>query len=355
MKISLLVIFRIFSSVDSFQAGGMHQISRKVSFSSAAKIRSDGAVLFEQVPDIATFSADVPAASNTKENSTNDAYAEADSIFDTIDADQDGGISNIELRAHLVLLGYSRDSIRYLFNTLDADADGVITREEMRYAFANYESTALYMALGLGNDVTNDAFDDAVNRVRSNADAAYAEADTLFDAIDTNKDGGISNNELRAHLVLVGYSRDSIRYLFNTLDANLDGVISREEMRYAFANYESTALRMALGVGNDVTNDAFDDAVAQVRSNAIGTTSSNEANDKLADLIFDIVDADENGKIDPEELRQHFNLNEDSTLEIGNFSVKLDVDVDGTVSREKMREAFNQCDPGELAKSLGLI
>mmetsp|Transcript_45986 Transcript_45986/g.89843 ORF Transcript_45986/g.89843 Transcript_45986/m.89843 type:complete len:281 (-) Transcript_45986:168-1010(-) len=192
---------------------------------------------------------------------------------------------------------------------------------------------------------------------------AFAEADSIFDTIDTDKDGGISNAELRAHLVVLGYSQDSIRYLFTALDANADGVISREEMRFAFSNYESTALYMSLGLGNDVSDDAFNDAIDAVRSSAkVATGSSTEANNELADLIFDMIDIDKSGKIDPEELKEHFRVKGNSTWEIGNFSANsvesilaaLDIDFDGTISREEMREGFNQYDPRALAKALGL-
>jgi len=192
---------------------------------------------------------------------------------------------------------------------------------------------------------------------------AFAEADAIFDTIDTDKDGGISNAELRAHLVVLGYSQDSIRYLFTALDANADGVISREEMRFAFSNYESTALYMSLGLGNDVSDDAFNDAIDAVRSSAkVATSSSTEANNELADLIFDMIDIDKSGKIDPEELKEHFRVKGNSTWEIGNFSANsvesiltaLDIDFDGTISREEMREGFNQYDPRALAKALGL-
>jgi len=88
-----------------------------------------------------------------------------------------------------------------------------------------------------------------------------AEADSIFDSIDTDKDGGISGEELRSHLVALGCSAESIRSLFTVLDTNDDGTISRNEMRFAFENYESEALRIAFGLGTKSTNGAYDDTV----------------------------------------------------------------------------------------------
>jgi len=263
MKISALVVLAASESVNSFHVGGEFQLSHRGSGKSVAIIRKDSTVIFAKVPGVVKFIPDGATEATTEQDNINDAYAEADSIFDTIDINKDGGISNAELRAHLVVLGYSQDSIRYLFTALDANADGVISRKEMRYAFSNYESTALYMALGLGNDVTDDAFNDAIDHVRTSAVA--------------------------------------------------------------------------------------------------GSTST-EANNELADLIFDMIDVDRSGKIDPEELQEHLRLKGNSTWEIGNFSANsvesvleaLDIDFDGTISRDEMREGFNQYDPRALAKALGL-
>eukprot|EP00588_Corethron_pennatum_P026642 CAMPEP_0194314778 /NCGR_PEP_ID=MMETSP0171-20130528/11609_1 /TAXON_ID=218684 /ORGANISM="Corethron pennatum, Strain L29A3" /LENGTH=291 /DNA_ID=CAMNT_0039070335 /DNA_START=49 /DNA_END=924 /DNA_ORIENTATION=- len=193
-----------------------------------------------------------------------------------------------------------------------------------------------------------------------------AEADSIFDSIDTNKDGGISNAELRSYLEDLGYLTESIRYLFTALDTNADGVISREEMRFAFSKYEATALYMAFGLGNEVTDNSYRDAVEHIRSSAdIDEKISTESRTRLADLFFNMIDTDESGRIDAEELREHFREaeNENSSFrEVGNFSslsvesifAALDLDLDGTITREEMREGFNQYDPKALLIALGM-
>lgn len=87
-----------------------------------------------------------------------DLLPEADAIFDSIDADNDGSITSAELRNHLVnTMGYSSESpqCRYLFEAFDTDRSGDISRDELRAAFCsqNYGAVALYMTFGLGGSL----------------------------------------------------------------------------------------------------------------------------------------------------------------------------------------------------------
>mmetsp|Transcript_26763 Transcript_26763/g.61600 ORF Transcript_26763/g.61600 Transcript_26763/m.61600 type:complete len:265 (-) Transcript_26763:53-847(-) len=166
-----------------------------------------------------------------------------------------------------------------------------------------------------------------------------ADADSIFDSIDIDKNNEISGEELRSHLVAFGCSPESIRFLFTVLDTNDDGIISRDEMRFAFENYELEDLRLAFGLGTKSTKGAYDDAVESIRSSHT-----------LADLIFDTIDVDGSGEIDTDELITHFRENFDSSWEIANSSAisvdtildLLDLDDSGTISREEMRVGFEQ-------------
>eukprot|EP00622_Pseudochattonella_farcimen_P008015 FR744159.1.p1 GENE.FR744159.1~~FR744159.1.p1 ORF type:complete len:167 (+),score=5.80 FR744159.1:37-537(+) len=74
------------------------------------------------------------------------------------------------------------------------------------------------------------------------------QSDEIFDLIDSNGDGAISLEELRAHLNSLGYQPETIDSLFVELDHNSDGSISRQEMRLSFMRYDINALRLAFGV-----------------------------------------------------------------------------------------------------------
>jgi len=214
-----------------------------------------------------------------------------------------------------------------------------------------------------------------------NVDNLTLTADTLFDSIDENDDGGISNSELQTHLESVGYSSKSIRYLFTALDKNADGKISREELRYAFSNYEISALYSAFGLDSiPKKNEEPSDADKRTREAAIDQLRHNEAINeirsdskidrktnpamliRLADMIFSEVDTDNNGVIDKEELREC--LYETNTIDdscnlmdfpqkIQDIFTALDLDGDGTISRQEMRDGFTQYDHRALSKAFG--
>ena len=216
-------------------------------------------------------------------------------------------------------------------------------------------------------------------------DLFFREADAIFDSIDANNDGEISNDELRGHLEKKGYPSGSIRLLFTAVDKNADGAISREEMRYAFSTYEISALYSAFGLGGllapkDSRSDEkdYEEAVSKIRSKAFsnGHTYAPEMLTKLADMIFDMIDIDGSGEIDGLELRMHFaaaaaaaadgsttttTTNPRCVRETGEASASvdsvlkaLDINSDGKISREEMRNGFRQYDPSVLSSALGL-
>lgn len=187
-----------------------------------------------------------------------------------------------------------------------------------------------------------------------------ADADDVFRALDVNNDGEISNEELRAYLQDTGCSSQVIRGLFTALDANADGAISLEEMRFAFQNYETAALFTAFGLSSHVTNNTIQQAVGKIRSEAgvddALKDASPEAVKLLADLVFDMIDKDGSGEIDALELRQHFLIvnKENTAVSVDAILCALDIDSDGTISREEMREGICNYDYRALKKALGL-
>ena len=211
------------------------------------------------------------------------------------------------------------------------------------------------------------------------SDELFAEADSLFDMLDTNNDGGISNEELKSHLESIGFAAESIRSLFTILDKNADGIISKAEMRFAWSKYDTVNLYKAFGLDINDTGTPYNEVIESIRSDANNKNNNNnditeavstspELLTKLADIIFDSIDTDRSEEIDAEELRMHFrvngtNNNEGTTIrEIGHASSvraesllkALDLNLDGVISRQEMRDGFNQYDPRTLSRALGL-
>merc|ERR1719409_848363 len=113
--------------------------------------------------------------------------AEADEVFDAIDANGDGAISLEELRSHLAGLGYSSAAVQAMFDGLDTNGDGSVSRDELRAGFQRSSSAALRLPSKVAP--SGGAVDDARGDL----------ADELFDTIDSNGDGEIVSRATAHH------------------------------------------------------------------------------------------------------------------------------------------------------------
>jgi len=151
-------------------------------------------------------------------------------------------------------------------------------------------------------------------------DSIEADANAVFSIIDVNGDGGISRDELMAHLTKAGYNEKAVEVLFEKLDTNKDDEISREELQAGFLKF--TPLRAAPGLG--AYNAQF---VTEIHADA--------------DVLFAAVDADGSGSISKDELRNHLKqFSPYSFKAIGNIFKLLDVNNDGEIERDELRDAF---------------
>mmetsp|Transcript_4491 Transcript_4491/g.5198 ORF Transcript_4491/g.5198 Transcript_4491/m.5198 type:complete len:302 (+) Transcript_4491:100-1005(+) len=211
----------------------------------------------------------------TKESTAGiDLLGEVDSIFDSIDANGDGAITLEELKTHLIdEMGYTQEYTEYLFDSIDIDSNGRISKEEMRFAFYNFEALSMYMTLGMGGaDITNlKAFQDlALKNIGESLAGEQAMrdklllgdlADLVFGIVDTDSSGIITEEELRAHFNVVtskltddgssataSQTKEYVQTMFAALDINKDGGISRDEMRTAFETYSFKLLAQTFGL-----------------------------------------------------------------------------------------------------------
>lgn len=216
---------------------------------------------------------------STESSSEIDLLDEVNSIFDCIDTNGDGSITQDELKAHLVdEMGYSKKYTEYLFESIDTDSDGSISRDELRFAFYNFEALSMYMTFGLGGaDMTKQesfkklALQSALEYYDANDDDEKKNssklllddlADLIFDMIDTDQSGEITKEELKAHFGSVTdklatnpkekaskqQAQEYVQTMFQTLDADSDGNICREEIRAAFGKYDFKLLARTFGL-----------------------------------------------------------------------------------------------------------
>lgn len=189
------------------------------------------------------------------------------------------------------------------------------------------------------------------------------EANAIFDSIDVNQDGSISEAECRNHMMdTMGCSEDSASHLFALMDIDVNGEISRKEMTYAFQNYGAINLYMTLGLGGtEVMTGAYSERIKRITKNAKAQDSSKLLLDDLADLVFDLIDTDQSDKIDKDELRDHFDrvtkqviTNKQAKEYVETIFSVIDINDDNFISREEMRATFKQYDFRFLCNALGL-
>ena len=73
----------------------------------------------------------------------------------------------------------------------------------------------------------------------------------------------------------------------------------------------------------------------------------------LADELFDVIDTNGDGKIDSREMQAHLLSTGYSTRTVDGIFNALDMDDDGTISRDELRNSFSQYDFSALRLALG--
>lgn len=112
-------IFKIFTALDVDENGEI----------SIEKVRA----LIGSLVDLAYFVEGSSIAPWTKVG-----HAEADRIFDDIDANGDGEISSTELHSYLKRIGYSEIASDNVLRSLDSNDDGKLSRSEVYDGFKKY-------------------------------------------------------------------------------------------------------------------------------------------------------------------------------------------------------------------------
>merc|ERR1719453_435333 len=155
---------------------------------------------------------------------------DASVVFGMLDEDGDGEITRSEMSSRLSDCGYTEARIELVFGKMDLNADDVISEYEFQQAYINYPTlrTAPCLGGGLKAQLEEDA-------------------DALFQVLDADGNGTVSEAELRTHLQSYGYEPEFASKIMSSLDFDQSGEIDRDELSKAFVIHPS--MRTAPGLG----------------------------------------------------------------------------------------------------------
>ena len=296
----------------------------------AADVDKDGAVDYEEFIGLMC-----PSASDIVSKFRNQykSIEEVRAAFKRFDSNGDGAISKDELAAAMKSSGQSYSSIEVdaIFNLGDVDGDGEITMDEFVTLMSPSASEVLKK---LRKNYKN------INDVKKS-----------FKAIDTDNDGLLSKDEMRASAGNQ-FDKEEVNAIFELGDINGDGEIDMSE--FIGLMYPSAA-EVVYNLSSNFKNiNDVKDSFRTLDADGDGSISRNEMassshrfSQEQVEAIFALGDANDDGAIDLEEyiavmcpsanvvisrIRQKFN----NITEAKRAFLKIDVDRDGKLSRAEM-------------------
>lgn len=168
-------------------------------------------------------------------------------IFSIIDSDASGSISKQEfcdhLQQHQSSSSFSESFVDQLFDRMDLNGDGAISESEFRTLYLT--SPSLRAMPGMGQIQSEDDEEDPTKTF--SYETLIEAGDKLFASLDTDGNGFIDFTELKSYVSNLGrtFQDKAMIKIFNLLDGDGDLSIGRDEFRDAYWRY--SAFRKALG------------------------------------------------------------------------------------------------------------
>jgi len=165
-------------------------------------------------------------------NSNSYYYAMQKKMFDKLDTDQNGTLDDNELQAGKPKT-MTKDQASKLYAVLDTDKSGTISKAEFT------AGTRSGPGMGLMSQLPADALDvllqlrqqgGGMPQASTGGGSGQPASDAAYDALDTNKDGVVSEEEfLAAHPEQL--TDDEAGKLFETIDTDKDGTVTQDQFK----------------------------------------------------------------------------------------------------------------------------
>jgi len=156
-----------------------------------------------------------------------------------------------------------------------------------------------------------------------------ADAQLLFKICDTEVDGRLDANELNNHLSDMGVPSHDIDGLFYNLDKNQDGQVTKQEFIVGYNKYHETLDNAPV----------MAPVKAQSARNSVHKPAPTYAD---AQLVFNLADTDNNGKLSSDELTAHLTDLGTPAHDIENLLFTLDTNGDTYVSKQEFVSGYNK-------------
>jgi Ca2+-binding EF-hand superfamily protein len=232
-------------------------------------------------------------------------------LFQAMDKDGSGYLDKVEFGDLMRTMGYnlSDENVRDFFGRLDTDKSGSIDYKEFLYHVTDKGGTANDTDLGKGTaEEADKAFRDKIYQKHKNLTQAFRH-------LDEDKDNFLDISELRKAVDTSGVSlsQKELKKLMKRYDLHGNGKLSFEDfekvMKTDFYSDDQDGLSTLLethghhgmGVHNKTDKEKF--VYSYPRLVTVIRNQFDHINKEEKDKVFDELDADSSGTIDPSEFR----------------------------------------------------
>jgi Ca2+-binding EF-hand superfamily protein len=285
-------------------------------------------------------------------------------LFNKIDSNGDGSITQSELEQAVTTAGGTTQAADALYSQLDPNKIGSVSEQQfsqnlpppplsdqMTSQLLGYQASALYtngtytgQALGQGSPQSI-SFDFASISFTSQSGGSGGDplsqlAQSLFSQIDTGGTGSITKTELEQAVTKAGGTTQAADALYAKLDPNNTGSVSEQQFSQALSQMMPHHHHHHHGAdaGN---SDSAQGALASLFSTTSGATSP----DQLAQSLFSQIDTSGTGSITKTELESAVTKAGGTTQGADALYAQLDPNNTGSVSEQQFAQYLQPPSP----------
>jgi len=156
------------------------------------------------------------------------------SLFNAIDSDSDGSVTQSELESYVEQLGGTADEADSLFSMLDQSGTGSLSESDLAAQAPPPPPQGAGGPSGAGGPGGAGGPPPSGN----GSDATSAIASQLADLMDTNNDNSVSESEFETFVTDHGGTADQASTDFSALDANQSGTVDSSEFESALKSLQ---------------------------------------------------------------------------------------------------------------------